>query len=375
MAPPDAAPDQATDEREPEWPRPALSSVWHRAVDDLVLVGFRRRKPHRPEDQLTRVESETTAALKLYRELGWLDDPTLAHPEPPPPTVVEVAPARAGRTTYKAVTFASGYEPGVAEPAAERWNSFAANRTAHVWMLRHREPRPWIVCLHGAGMGRAIMDFGLFRAGWMHDTLGLNVAALVLPLHGPRRAEIPADAHFPSEDAMHNIHGARQAVWDARRLIAWIRTQGDEPVGVIGVSLGGYIAALLGGLADGLRTVMLGAPVADLTALIEHHKGSALPHEKANIALARQLGPVVSPLAFAPRVPFDGRFIYAGVVDKMVNPRHHAERIWNHWGRPEALWYQGGHADLGWAKVIGRFIERNLDEVEMTRRRPAETPD
>lgn len=351
------------------WPEPAPSSRWHQAVDDLVLHAFRRRRPHRPDADLTRVGKEAKSALALYRKLGWLDDTTLAHPDPPPPPVVEFAPARAGLLSYRAMTFESGYRPPRGDPAGARWDSFTPNATVHAWVLRHREPRPWLVCLHGAGMGRPIMDFGLFRAHWMHQTLGLNVAAVVLPLHGPRRAGLPEHARYPSEDVLHNIHGTRQAVWDARRLIAWIRAQGDQPVGVLGVSLGGYVAALLGGIERDLSAVLLGAPVADLYALIEYHKGPISDHERANLRLGRELGRTISPLAFAPRVPFAGRFVYAGVVDHMVDPRRNAVRIWNHWGQPEALWYQGGHADLGWTKPIGRFIAHGLDQTGLTRRR------
>ena len=53
-------------------------------------------------------------------------------------------------------------------------------------MLRHKEPWPWLVCVHGAEMGRAALDLMLFRAWHLHQDLGLNVVLPVLPMHGPR---------------------------------------------------------------------------------------------------------------------------------------------------------------------------------------------
>ena len=53
-------------------------------------------------------------------------------------------------------------------------------------LLRHKEDRPWLVCVHGAEMGRAALDLMLFRAWHLHEDLGLNVVLPVLPMHGPR---------------------------------------------------------------------------------------------------------------------------------------------------------------------------------------------
>ena len=70
--------------------------------------------------------------------------------------------------------------------AAKRWLSYTANDREYALMLRHKEPRPWLVCVHGAEMGRAALDLTLFRAWHLHEDLGLNVVLPVLPMHGPR---------------------------------------------------------------------------------------------------------------------------------------------------------------------------------------------
>src|ERR1035441_3662442 len=36
-----------------------------------------------------------------------------------------------------------------------------------------------------------------------------------------------------------------------------------------------------------------------------------------------------------------GRFLYAGIADRLVHPRDQVTRLWEHWGRPEIQWYHG----------------------------------
>ena len=58
--------------------------------------------------------------------------------------------------SFEHLSFESGYEPHLGEPGRERWLSYALNREAHAWVLRHARPgRPWLVCIHGYGMGIA----------------------------------------------------------------------------------------------------------------------------------------------------------------------------------------------------------------------------
>ena len=120
-------------------------------------------------------------------------------------------------------------------------------------------------------MGRPNLDLSLFRARWLHEDLGLNVALPVLPLHGPRAEGLPPHAGFHNEDVLDNIHGIAQSVWDVRRLVRWARQQDGAPVGITGISLGGFVSALVAGLEPDLACVILGVPAVDLTDLIEHH--------------------------------------------------------------------------------------------------------
>ena len=260
------------------------------------------------------------------------------------------------------MSFDSRYEPHAGEPGRERWLGYTANDRVYALMLRHREPRPWLVCVHGAQMGRAALDLTLFRAWQLHEDLGLNVALPVLPTHGPRARASEGRGVSPGGNLLDNVHAAAQAVWDIRRLLSWIRSQEpDSPIGLNGMSLGGYIASLVASLDDGLTCAILGVPVVDLVELLGRHAGLSHDDPRRQIlTFAKPIGRMISPLALSPRVPMQGRFIYAGVADRLVHPREQVTGLWVHWGRPEIVWYQGGHTGFFQSRSVQRFVQDAL---------------
>jgi hypothetical protein len=348
------------------FPTPML--MGHAFADEAVIAGFRVMKPSSPAWSVGRAEAEAQSALELYGERGFLADPASFHPSPPPVERPTARPDRTRKLRYERLSFDSLYEPFDGEPGRERWLSYAANRRARAWVLRHPgAPRPWLVCVHGTSMGKPGMDLALFRARWLHEDLGLNLVFPVLPLHGPRGDGLPPHASFPGEDVMDNVHGIAQSVWDVRRLVRWAASQGDSPVGITGVSLGGFVTAIVAGLEPGLACAVLGVPAVDLIDLIDHHSTRGRdPQYLHMLDLARQVGVVVSPLSFPPVVPPERRFIYAGLADRLAHPRHQVGRLWEHWGRPEVLWYKGGHVAFARTKAVGRFLRGALSSSGLT---------
>jgi hypothetical protein len=81
---------------------------------------------------------------------------------------------------------------------------------------------------------------------------------------------------------------------------------------------------------------------------------------RATVTLAEPLGAMVSPLSLTPRVPMRGRFIYAGIADQLVHPREQVVRLWEHWGRPEIVWYEGGHTGFFQSRPVQRFVDAAL---------------
>jgi len=355
--------------------RPTVALAGHAFVDEIVLAGFRILRPTIDPQDLQRIERETIAAVTLSKQEGWIEQPATFFQQPPELTDVTLRAVASRRQPYQQLTFESGYQPPAGMPGRQRWLSYTANAHAHAWMLRHDQPRPWLICVHGTSMGRPAIDLALFRARWLHEQLGLNVLFPVLPLHGPRKRHLPKNAALPSEDVMNNVHGAAQSVWDVRRLISWIRTQDDQsPIGITGISLGGYITALVASTQDGLACAVAGVPVVDLVDLIASHAG-AYPHTQVARIMqpAKELARIISPLSLQPQVPFEGRFIYAGLADQLVHPREQVQRLWNHWGNPQIKWYPGGHTGFARSDPVQKFLLEALLQTGLVERSRAKT--
>ncbi|MFM9035292.1 MAG: alpha/beta hydrolase family protein [Mycobacterium sp.] len=347
--------------------RPTLSLATHALRDELVLVGLLWRRPLSDPAAYAEINREIGEAVGFYGRKGWLDKPRKFFTAPPQPSQVSVRSFTNRNRTHERITFDSGYAPHPGEPGAERWMSYTGNRREYAVMLRHQDggdgpPRPWLVCVHGTEMGRAGLDLTLFRAWHLHRDFGLNVILPVLPMHGPRARGLPKGAVFPGENVMDDVHGTAQAVWDVRRVIAWIRSEHPGArIGLNSISLGGYIAALVAGLDDDLTCAILGVPPSNLVELLGRHSG--LPRDdprRQTIELARPIGRMVSPLSLPPKVPPQGRFIYAGVADRIVHPRQQVIQLWEHWGRPDIGWYRGGHTGFFEARPVQRYVEAAL---------------
>ncbi|MBV9513176.1 MAG: hypothetical protein JO280_03890 [Mycobacteriaceae bacterium] len=342
--------------------RPTLRLAAQALRDEIVLVGLQLSRPVSEGATFERITREVTAALAFYGQNGWLANPRAYFARPTPLTTLTTHEVKRRGRTYQRFTFDSGYAPYQGEPGRDRWLSYTATRREYGLILRHPEPRPWLVCVHGTEMGRAGVDLRLFRAWHLHQDLGLNVVLPVLPLHGPRKRGVPKGAVLPGEDALDNVHAAAQAVWDIRRVLSWIRAQEPgSPIGLNGMSLGGYIAALVASLEDGLTCAILGVPVADLVEILARHSGLARDDPRRETILkARPIGRMMSPLSLTPRVPIEGRFIYGGVADRVVHPRDQVIRLWEHWGRPEIVWYPGGHTGFFRSRPVQDFIDTAL---------------
>jgi len=318
--------------------------------------------------------AEIIAARDLYQERGWLEDPAGYHLTPPPPSDASLSPETAWngprRQRFERLRFESGWQPHAGEPGRDRWLAHPSNGTAHVQLLEHEEPRPWLVCVHGFAMGSPTVNFASFQVERLHKSLGLNLAFPVLPLHGARGVARLSGGEVLSPDYMRMVHLFAQAAWDVRRTIAWLRARGATQVGIYGISLGAYVAALVASLEDDLACVIAGIPAVDFPNLARDNEPWIMRRygDEFDIdwRLIRAISHVVSPLAFSPRVPREHRFIYAGLADRVVHPDQ-PRALWRHWGRPEIHWFSGGHVLGIWNASIGTFLERCLASSGLSR--------
>ena len=332
--------------------------VW---ADELVLAFMATTRLSASEADFARTSAEMDDALDALDAAGALADPRVVHPLPPEPRAT-ISPARYRGLRYEHLRFPSDYVPAVPLPGITRWQSGVGNHTVHAFVMRHRTPRPWVVQLHGFGMGKET-DLVAMRARHLFQDLGLNVLQPVFPSHG-LRADVDGEEPL-TMDYLNNVHAVSQAISDVRQSISWIeQTQPDVgPVAVHGVSMGGYLAALLAGVDERVGCVISGVPTVDLAWVMKRH----LPEEDRVLAdeyrllgdRAERIHSVVSPLTLAPLVPHDRRFVYAGVADRMATPGE-AYRLWEHWEQPSVLWYRGAHVSFAWSREVRSFVDRAL---------------
>lgn len=294
------------------------------------------------------IRHELRDTLALHHKRGWDIDPGAFHREPPLLDEARFSAGSVGGQPFEHLRFESAYAPDPDDPGASRWLTYGANRTAHAWVLRHSSApgAPWIVSIHAFMMGHTWMDLHAFRARELHDDHGVNVLCYVMPLHGPRRGN--ASVFEPFLAGVGNlIQMEAQAIWDLRRILAWLRSEGAEWIGVHGISLGGYTAALLATLEPDLAFAIAGIPAVDFSALLQSHTDAdRRPQHTREVwdDVTRALR-VVSPLSRPARIPKDRRFIFAGLVDRMALPRS-VRQLWLHWDRPRIEWYPGSHVSF-----------------------------
>jgi len=339
------------------------------AIDEALLaVAMAPNRFPLPGDY-GRVAGELADAEAMFTAEGWVDDPATYHRTPPPLSDGDLATSRgwALGQAYERVTWESGFAPRDGEPGSERWMGFGPNAAATAAVLRHTDPaRPWVIAVHGFCMGFPFMDFPGLHAGRIHHDLGMNVALPVLPLHGSRRVTRISGEPFLSFELMNAVHGLTQAVWDLRRLIGWIRSQGATSISLFGVSLGGYTVALLASIESGLDGVVAGIPVADFPGLFHQHsprhiRVRAIEHRIMG-GTAEHVYRVVSPLCLEPLVPPDRRYIFAGYGDRLATPDQ-ARRLGEHWSGPEMSWYAGNHVGYLLSRQVTDFVMASLAEA------------
>lgn len=313
------------------------------AVDELTISAaylLTRRKALE-----LQVDDEAREAAQRLVDAGLADDPAPLFPAPVSPRLRRSSRRRRAGIDFEHLSFETPYVAPVDLPRARDWAAADGNVTAHAYLLRHGDrPRPWVVVLHGHRMGEP-RDLRLLGSQRLQRTLGVDVAHLVLPMHGPRaRGTRPT---FPGLDPVTNFFGMAQSVWDARALLTVLRGEGADTIGVFGISLGGHVAAMLAGLEPELACVIAGVPTCDLASMLEntvreHWGEEAVVASGVRDESFRTLSRVVSPLALPVLVPHDRRFLYAAVGDRLVTPGQ-ASMLWRHWDRPSILWLQGGH--------------------------------
>jgi dienelactone hydrolase len=141
-------------------------------------------------------------------------------------------------------------------------------------------------------------------------------------------------------------------------------SQGAERIGVLGYSFGALAATLVASLEPDLACVIAGIPLVDLPALFQRHSGPHVAKLAATYGVlgtpADEVHRVVSPLAMDCKVPFEDRYIFAGLGDRM-STFSQARKLWMHWGCPSLAAYQGGHVGFFWSRAVRQLVDKAVD--------------
>jgi pimeloyl-ACP methyl ester carboxylesterase len=237
----------------------------------------------------------------------------------------------------------SGYEP---------FDPEARTASADDWMpiehWRHDAPAPaTVVAVHGFTMGDPVRGAtALMAPEWF--ALGVDVVLVTLPFHGART---PATARYSGElFASWHVgrlnEAVRQSIHDLRHVMTWLRSLSDAPIGMIGMSLGGYLTALMAGLVNDLAFVIpIAAPVRlgtfPSTLYVHSRYAKRMPPPLA-VGELDEAYRAHSPLTYPLSLPRERVMLVAGRGDRIVPPEH-ALSLWRHWGRPGIHWYGGSH--------------------------------
>jgi pimeloyl-ACP methyl ester carboxylesterase len=330
-------------------------------IDRGVLSGMERRMrataPRRDEMHGARARLIDLAAR--YAEMT---EQIFAEPEPVSELVE--TPVGAGVTD---LAFPSTYRP-VLPAYLDEHARLVENLTVHARLYHGRSRgRPALICLHGWGGGAYWLEERAFVASYWQRH-GYDVVLFQLPFHG-RRQPVGRDrgSLFPSANVVRTNEAFGQAISDLRALRGLLAARGAPAVGVMGMSLGGYTAALWASLDDRLAFAVPWIPAVDMADLMWRH-GDQSPARRRAIAagvdreLLREVFAVHAPTTRPPRLAPERRMIVAGRGDR-ITPPDQAERLWRHWGECAIHWFPGGHlAQVGRADAF-RAVRRHLQAI------------
>lgn len=230
------------------------------------------------------------------------------------------------------------------EDEAEAFRAMPKSRVAIVRHFRHqRRFRPALILIHGFMAG----DFALEEREWpthRYYKSGLDVVLACLPGHGARKSTRPwQPPDWPARTPTFTIEGYRQAIGELRGVVSHLLEDGCTHVAVMGMSLGGYTAALLATVEPRLCLVAPFIPLASTADFMRDNgqlRGSAVQVAKQH-ALVERMFESVSPLARPCLVPKEGRMVFGGQYDR-VTPLGHADRIAAHFGVDTTV-FPGAH--------------------------------
>jgi dienelactone hydrolase len=181
---------------------------------------------------------------------------------------------------------------------------------------------------------------------------GIGAAVITLPYHMTRKP--PGDrggARFVSPEALEMAQASRQAAADVSATVTWLQSQPDvdlRRVGVVGISLGAFIAHLAMGLDERLSAGVAFLGGGDLPALrrrsllFRFQRGVGVGEARPGAAAALR---AADALTYADRNR-PRRVLMVQAARDLIVPPHNARVLWEALGRPPIQWTDTNHTAL-----------------------------
>lgn len=231
--------------------------------------------------------------------------------------------------------------PLIFKSIKREYRSHRDNQNALLRTLNLRiKGRPMAILVNGFSSGHHLME----RVAWPvreFGRQGVGVSLFALPFHGPRGHAFPPE--WPQQDTAFTIEGFRQAIWDLQIAIRAMRDAGASEVGVVGMSLGGYTAALLATVTSDVDFVLSYIPIASVPDVMNDNDlvpGSGDIQRTLYEGYREQLVPI-TPVCRIPKVEPKRVSIVSGEFDRLATVKHGA-RLAAHFGT-ELITFPGGH--------------------------------
>jgi len=251
------------------------------------------------------------------------------------------------------------------------WAAHQRNRVVQAQHWLHPEgPRPTLVFVHGYIMDSHFANSWGFSLPWLYK-MGYDILMPTLPFHGSRREKGQPFSGFGflSGGLAHMNESMLQAIQELRVWLDYLFNQGAPQVGISGLSLGGYLSAIMATVDPRLAFCIPNSPViAPVDMAMEWQPirpllKVAMRRDRVSVRELRHGMALHSPLSYPPRIDPRRILIIGGAGDRVTPPRF-MHLLHQHWTGSGLRWFPGNHIvhlhQAKYLRLMQRFMDRQL---------------